>query len=101
MGEYSFKEVKELPPRKSVPRESKYQVVIDQCALRLEQTPSTKWLEVHRNPPMNWNQAINTATAVRGYFGRHYGQKFVQAKVRPNGAPGAYALYVRRGENYK
>lgn len=100
-NKYTFKEVKKLPPRKSVRHKSKYQEVIDQCALRLEQTPPTKWLEVHRSPPMNWNQALNTATAVRGFFARHYGILFVEAKVRPNGAPGAYAVYVRRGRNYK
>lgn len=102
MSEYKFKEVATIPKRRGYRhRSSKYAGVINEAALRLEQTPETRWLEIEGNPPFTRQEAKQVAGAIYAYFMRIQGQGALERRVRENGSPDEFAVYVRRGKNYK
>lgn len=99
MSRYAIREVKDLPPKRRVRKQSRYNELIDDLTLRLEQTPRPRWLVVEK--PMSRRQAKAAQQAIAGIFRRWNGAGFVETAIRSNGSPDVYEVYVRRGENYK
>jgi hypothetical protein len=99
---FTFQEVGDVPRlTKRRPSQSKYKTLIDETEKRIERTPRHKWLVIARVEPMTKREARNIATAIYSHFRRHHGgEGALERRVRPNGCPDCYDIYVRRGKNY-
>jgi hypothetical protein len=91
--------VKQLPPKRRTRKNSRYNDLIDDLTLRLEQTPRPRWLVVEK--PMTRQQAKAAQMSITGIFRRWNGSGFIETAIRSNGSPDVYEVYVRRGKNYK